>query len=351
MNLSTVRFSDIGLSNLEIPTFEDQIKMAEFKSGVEFETAFYDIFWRNGNLYLIGPYMPLTRISQIIFLIRVNKKMINSYEHEVSATKNYTSIRISFKKFDDLFLEIAGLSFTIENRCNNIGKKVFYTMQKDNHINHIKEWICINTKIHEPDSFLIYDNLSTSYNVEYLRAELLRVHPNVYVYSLPFKFGANIDGTDNYAYLQYAGLKHAIYSNFDNSGIFINMDIDEVYTHDNLFETFMKSDCSVLTIEGEWLFPDRIFKKDAELKFSDHQFVENTACLPKYIIDISDFSFSTEFYLHRVENIKNIKKHSKKFFHFRGITNNWKYNRSVQKKFDPSKHSILPISELSKLSA
>jgi len=110
------------------------------------------------------------------------------------------------------------------------GHKVMVTLQKDNPIEWIEQWMDYHYRVHGIDGFLIYDNSSTKYTVGEMDHRLSRDYLKLKIVPWPYPYGPQ--GSD-YApwdsdYGQYCMLEHAKYRYLSHASMVLNNDIDEL---------------------------------------------------------------------------------------------------------------------------
>lgn len=110
------------------------------------------------------------------------------------------------------------------------GHKVMVTLQRDNPIEWIEQWMDYHYRVHGIDAFLIYDNSSKNYTPGDLDHKLSRPYLKLKIVPWPYPYGPQ--GSD-YApwdsdYGQYCMLEHAKYRYLSNAALVLNNDIDEL---------------------------------------------------------------------------------------------------------------------------
>jgi len=110
------------------------------------------------------------------------------------------------------------------------GHKVMVTLQRDNPIEWIEQWMDYHYRVHGIDGFLIYDNASTKYDVGQLDYRLHRPYLKIKVVPWPYPYGPQ--GSDHAPwdsdYGQYCMLEHAKYRYLSHASMVLNNDIDEL---------------------------------------------------------------------------------------------------------------------------
>lgn len=142
------------------------------------------------------------------------------------------------------------------------GHKVMVTLQRDNPIEWIEQWMEYHYRVHGIDAFLIYDNSSKTYTPGELDHRLSRPYLKLKVVPWPYPYGPQ--GSD-YApwdsdYGQYCMLEHAKYRYLSNAALVLNNDIDELIvtqgpTLDQIQQQLETGPHHCLYYLGKWIEP------------------------------------------------------------------------------------------------
>ena len=165
-------------------------------------------FGDSDNNLLNYQFYDLDRVSYMV----VQTRKIDS--HIVLLSKNTDPLPIKVNHNDGYFN----------------GHKVMVTLQRDNPIEWIEQWMDYHYRVHGIDGFLIYDNASNTYTVGELDHRLSRDYLKLKIIPWPYPYGPQ--GSD-YApwdsdYGQYCMLEHAKYRYLSNASMVLNNDIDEL---------------------------------------------------------------------------------------------------------------------------
>lgn len=164
-----------------------------------------------------------------------------------------------------------GSSVEVDVRSND-GKfnriKTMVTLQKDNPIEWIRQWIEYHGKVHGIEGYLIYDNGSKTYSAGDLEARLSDLPYPITIVEWPYPYGPQ--GSD-YApwdsdYGQYVMLEHAKHRYLSNASLVLNNDIDELIVTNGItvgdIQHYLNSAQSgCLRYKGVWIEPYDIVKK------------------------------------------------------------------------------------------
>jgi hypothetical protein len=195
------------------------------------DTVFYDVFFdiRNQFLYTVGP--PFLNLRKILFPItcRIN----NDKEKRLLQIDEYFDRNIAIGKiilknlslYDENVIE-----FDFNNRFQWNGRirlnrsemksVILTTIQKDNRIQWIKEWIEYYSQNYGIDQIIIYDNNSSN------RSDLRSISDDhLMIVAWDFKYGPTRSHANQFC--QLGSLNHCRLK-FGLNNIIMNFDIDEL---------------------------------------------------------------------------------------------------------------------------
>ena len=193
--------------------------------GYDRYTVFYDVFFstKNNKLMAIGP--PLLNLKQILFPLVLE---VNGIKVEYNIVEEYPKV---FWIIIDCETEhIASWNIHFRFACGwekslEVSRSVFFstsvliTMQKDNTIRRIEDWITHYRTRFEIDQVFIYDNNSRDFE------SMASTFPNINFVAWNFPFGIITSKPNKYA--QRGALNHFLYKFTENTRIF-QFDIDEL---------------------------------------------------------------------------------------------------------------------------
>ena len=226
------------------------------KMGIELDTKtiFYDLYLNRNTNHLcgIGPalhnlkeeifpleiYIGKTRID--FFITKVKKLIFLESKKPISDTSDIKSLTLKFKTFECLVeLNNDERSRWPEYKDNN--QLTLTSLQKDNPVVWIEDWILWHCRLYEVKRVILYDN--GSYNRKELITKLRKLEPEV---SIILVFWGFPFGRYSYEYAQRGSLNHCRMrftpvdkEDGSKNWYCINVDIDEylVSPHcKNLFE-------------------------------------------------------------------------------------------------------------------
>ena len=199
------------------------------------KTIFHDVFVSptTKKLYCIGP--TLYNLKGILFPIKV---FINGQEIKLHY---YQIERLFFLESSPLSTDMSKV-LTINFQFRDFSKKIFIdlqkdencyasysdsrltisTLQKDNHIEWISDWILWHKRLHNVNRVVLYDNGSS--NLRQLIQFLPSLEPEVKIIlvSWPFPFGVQPYRSAQHGSLNHCRLKFPV-----SGGYCLNLDLDE----------------------------------------------------------------------------------------------------------------------------
>jgi len=331
-----IKLTDAGMVKRK-PRRPSKLQQSDFSEKFDYETLFYDYFIKKNSLYFIGPFISDQDANYLISLISINGISLDKLKFKIYKTKKVFKIIVD--NFNINYSLMVG-SLNLNPRVvlpYLDGKKVAYTLQKNNDIIWIADWIYEINRIHGIEDFLIYDNLSDKYNLEEISLIASRLKVNLSIVSVPYLHGPrsyNLNGVTSdwdSDFLQSAMFEHARYRFFDNSGILLNSDIDELIFFPSLVDDLIKSDVAAFTYSGRWAYISSK-QKDAAVKgiirHRDHNLIDlNVVCSNKWIVNLALLRDEAFLAVHGIINLTNQVKINNYFCHFSGISDGWKYKR------------------------
>ena len=338
--LNSFTFSQFNLPKRK-PWKEPNYELCpDFDLDFDDNTYIYDIFYNNYNLYIIMPYWgshtnSWDAVDQLKSNLLIGNKSINELPHKLINSWGTVLIFIVQCNFSDNF-SLNSIPFIPKDYTNKTDKQkiILYTLQKNNKVDWIKDYINFYIEKFAIDTAIIYDNNSSYYSPIELSNSLSNLRVPVIVHSMPFKYGPRGYGSNDWSslYLQTACLEHIRYSYASNTSILINADIDELIYLSNslsLEQHLATSNTGALKIPGFWCHPKINFIDYDHILHSDHIISENSIGRMgnKYICDLSKMD---ERHLLRVHDILDIKKNGSalevldysigRFYHFSSLS-------------------------------
>lgn len=225
------------------------------------------------------------------------------------------------------------------------GRRVVFTMSRDNELHWIKDWAHFFTQKHGADAILIYDNASTKYTSDDLR-EVLSAVPGLavsIVVDWPYKLGSiGIEGQPwDSDFGQYGLFEHARYQFLAQAKAVVNADVDEFpLTTDGepLFDIVLRSDTGYLQYRGQWV-ENASSAPEAKTSHRRHKHYfyraaiqppdnEHVLSMQKWTVDPARCPARAQWRVHLVTGMApDVLSSRVRFRHFRAITVNWRDKR------------------------
>jgi hypothetical protein len=250
------------------------------------------------------------------------------------------------------------------------GRRVVFTLSKNNRFEWIQDWIRYNRDVHGADAVLIYDNQSTEYSSRELLSALTGLSgiDRLCVAAWPFRYGPQ--GIDSRRYwdsdfCQMGGLEHARRMFLQQARSVVNSDIDELVISEDgssVFEAAESSRLGIARYNGHWVCgfegrtrvasdrsPIRVVDFDHYLRCHTIRRwgvlpvrAGATVCPPKWTVVPSRCPERAQWTPHRIKGwVNSLALNSNfSFRHFREIGNNWKYDRSARELYDDSRYAF-----------
>lgn len=336
----SVALHEVGLP-ARVPVRPVHLRQPDFDQQFDEATLFYDVFWRTGRLYLLGPPVQAKRKHQWVYALKLLARMsVNG----VPAGLLWPRLKFSGKC---LLIEIraakpgpviigghrihpSGPQFFTE------GRKFFYTKQKDESPDAIRSWIDINWHLHRPDGFVIYDDRSTRYDLPELASRLRGLPCAVYLRSFNFLRGPSAWQGSNWDsdFSQYGALEHVRHAHLPPNALMVNCDIDEIIEPGGVFEQAERH--AVVRFKGRWVYCE---DPDLDGTHLGHTIGElDAACPFKWVVNLARLPWKASLEVHSVSKADDVVTSETVYRHHRGVNSSWKYDRSGAHMFDPTRH-------------
>ena len=231
------------------------------------------------------------------------------------------------------------------NRNNGLlnNKSVMVTLQKNNPVSWIQQWIKYHKDTLDVDAFLIYDNASTIYNTKQLEKSLKDLGVVVTVVNWPFPYGPQ--GSDfapwDSDYGQYVMLEHAKIRYLNQASIVLNNDIDELIvpkgiTLKDITEFLKNNSVQCLRYRGVWIEPyDIVNSQSADQIPFDQRHVKNYYCSDpnnkigigyKWMLVPGKVNLNQQWLVHHI-NGQSIENDQLQYCHYLSHNTNWSWRR------------------------
>jgi 2-polyprenyl-3-methyl-5-hydroxy-6-metoxy-1,4-benzoquinol methylase len=355
-----------------------EFQAAGFDDEFDALTFFYDVLvvdrGRAKDLVLLGP--PLMELFPIFCRAKIGGHPVASVMSNYYLRDRCCDIWVSNWKQNavDLEFDFGTYRLAPQAAAHHLyaGKRVLYTLSKNNEIEWILDWVRFHACNHGANAVLIYDNASTKYSSERLERSLRTVFHTfeINVVNWPFKYGpeglSKDSGWDS-DFCQAGALQDARFRFLQTSASVLNCDVDELVlssSGESIFEVTERAESGYTVFRGKWISNATAARLSIPKGFSPFRHGhfrylerEPNVCPPKWCVVPSRCSMEDQWGTHSVRN-KDLAACSSPAFayrHFRSISTNWKYQRYQPilpdpklDKFDVALNRALARSERSK---
>jgi hypothetical protein len=343
--MNEITLDELGLEK-RISTRKIDQRQENFDQNFDSETFCYDIFSRDGRTIFISPPNDDNAWSEALKKIKIDGFPVSEYEFKLYKNKIHKLI----VNHPAATIDLSHRSLSIKSlpKILNCRKRVLYTLQRDNDIRWIIDWVQLNVARHKINCVVIYDNNSTVTDYKELFSFFENTNIELIVKEVPFKYGPeayNGSGWDS-DFLQYAMFEHVRYYCCNPESIILNSDIDEIVITANGDSVFNmpNRDNSVCLFYGKWVVvQNQPFLDNDWRQHSKHNMIElNSTCPTKWVARLDGLSDSCFLRVHEVAGIscKYMDETEVLYLHHKGINNNWKYNRGGPVTLNAELHRI-----------
>lgn len=222
-------------------------------------------------------------------------------------------------------------------------KIVMVTLQKDNPIEWIQQWVHYHHNVLGVDGFLIYDNNSTKYDIIKLEYCLKLTGATIQVVSWPYPYGPQ--GSDfapwDSDYCQLSMLEHSKLRYLGNAALVLNNDIDEYLvtkgvTLTDVADYLKNNKVNSLKCKGVWIAPyDYANKCSANsVTLIDRQAKDYYCVDPDYKVGLgykwmlvpTDDTINQQWVVHQVSG-KMVESAQIYYAHLLAMNTNWSWER------------------------
>lgn len=335
-----------------------------FAEKFDHRSLFYDVFRsRNGrHVYLIGPVAislePVLEELTVTGLQSGTKTKLQIH-HALQAV----ICRVALPKQDQtIALEFAGQRHEVQIQPNHSdlfkGQRLLLSINKNNHLTWLKDWAEFYVKEHGATAILLYDNGSTLYTLDELRAAISSVEGIKTTLVVPW---VHPFGMHNYEYRDKRNKGHWAY--FAQPPMFtqalrkygmqarsiLNVDIDELVVSPFRRSIFKAAERSLWgTVKFNRLWIENIRAPSNQLPRHAEFFVRKKGWAAKNIskkwaLDPSRAwlgGWKAQPWTHAINNWFSLAGARVDFYgyHVTPINTNWHWDRSVEIAFDPKIH-------------
>lgn len=351
------------------PTRPVEHRGAEFDARYDADTLFFDVFHgAQRRVVMVGP--PFLNLLPALKEMTVTARPSGeNCRFEIRELDRHGQIHVEVPDGTEA-LTLATAFGTVDVTISPseldlfAGRRVLFTLSKNNHLGWIQDWIRFARDIHGAEAVLIYDNSSTHYTPDALAAAIAAVDGIAVarVVTWPFRYGPQ--GLDAWRfwdsdYCQHGAWEHARRRFLQAARSAQNADVDEMVVSTDgrsVFEAAENDPFGVVRYAGRWItgISDRP-RDDREVRrHLDYHVVTREQMVRRYGILSVDTQRSpqkwtvvpalcpegAQWRAHSIAGWLPAQRTSSAFSyrHFREINDSWKYDRLGTDVFDPAQH-------------
>ena len=337
-----------------------EFRQPGFDEAFDASTLFYDLVWsrvkHRNNLIFICP--SFFNLFPSFYGGRIGGKPLASTISNYYLRDTCADVWIPNWDSDTVELEFDFGSYrlTPQNSATHLyqGKRVLYTLSKDNEVSWIIDWVQFHARNHGANAVLIYDNASTQYAGEDLERSLREAFPGfeINVVDWPYKYGPQgfKGGWWDSSFCQAAAFQDARFRFLDSASSVLNLDIDELVVSEkgeSVFDITEKSRNGCTIFNGRWIssvttgtHPD--LNSPSDFRHDYFRYLKRTepACPKKWCVVPRRCRLDEHWGAHTVSGLDLPSSYSDSFSyrHFQSMATNWKYQRVRPVVFDPKLH-------------
>jgi hypothetical protein len=333
-------------------------------SQMDFKTLAHDVFSSAGRTILSGPRLfDLKGFLKGKFLI---DGMDVSRRLRTSEHSRHQRMVIPIAGYE-LSVSALGENWTLpinpDGNAIFAGKRVIFTLSKNNSLEWIRDWVMYYATNHGINGVLIYDNNSDAYTVDELAKALSDIEEvEIVIVPWPFKFGHGRRATGQqitrFAFCQRGAWENAHFRFLSRAAWVIDPDIDEllVFKGGSIARELALHPKSIgLSFNTRRISPVTWNADTQSTSFVDyfHSSAAYASGNPKWVIVpervatrnkwLRVFLPEAVWETHRMAGLKKIHNSTTQYFaHFSAINTGWKDKKRHRESVahDPSKHVL-----------
>lgn len=360
-----------------IPSRNIKFQDLNFLSKYDYSTIFYDVFFSfdRREILCIGPdlqnlydiilnsnFFILDKLNNNIIQVKKENIIIENLNHIVRI--NIPNLLYSIDCFNLNLLiksDIYNFNIPIGSNYSDLlrDKNVLITLNKNNKLNDISNWVIINSKINKINALLFFDNASTDYSYDDLQHNLA-ANTNLdvlIIFHTPFTYGPiggrgskiakiyNVYIPFDSNYLQFGTFEIAHQRFLSQTNHIFNSDIDEIIVDDNFGYgiNYLDNSKKIFNIPSYLINFPELFLSNS---YFNPPFIFSREGASKYIISGDCLSKTSQLCVHFINDASNKDiwpnpDESIRYRHFFQIHNGWNYpNRRKCIPYDNKLHIL-----------
>lgn len=314
-------------------------------------TLFYNVFWRDGHVVLVGP--PLVNLAPAVLAgLRFDglPPPVAPVVRNFDRTDVITYAMSARPRRVTLDIGGAHLAARIlpDHAAPLSGRRALVTLSKNNELVWIRDWIDFHVRTHGVDAVVLYDNASDRYTPPELLHHISSV-PGIrtaIVVPWPFVFGPQAD-PDHWDsdYCQYGMLEDVRRRFLAEARAMFQVDVDELIVGPggDIVDALDRSPTGALRFPGRWL--STVSSDPAappRHRHFHHTFASNYLAATKWVAIPGRIPDAVQMRVHDLfgPDFDLATSERPLFRHFKAISTNWKSRRSDLVPHDPAIHEV-----------
>lgn len=318
-----------------------------FSDNFDARTLFYDCFWHadGRRVLLVGP--PIEPFHRRARFIADPGGVALSARQFSSLSTTVTELRGAPASASVIRAEIGGEVHLLPIRPSSVralaGRRLLFSINRDNDLAWIREWASFHAKVHGTDAVILFDNGSTKYAADEV-LDVLREVPGIAVAgvpSWPYSFGPVDQAVKRDPYwarfLQIGSMSVLLRRYGEQAYGLLDCDIDELAgtrSGQSIYQLAKQSRDGLIAFHGQWIEATGPGTRHRDFcqRLSDPS---KARCRPrKWALDPSRpwvGKLSVHPYWHWIEGRPPFSKTMPEdalYWHFRGINTDWKSARN-----------------------
>jgi hypothetical protein len=344
-----------------VPPRPPELRNAAYAAQFDWDTLFYDVYRVGRHVVFQGP--PLLNLRGPLeqsgyFSDRLRGLFARARLIERNRSSEYWVRDDAERIVFDGRLGHYDIAVQPNLSAQFAGRRVLHTLSRNNDIAWILDWVRFYVAVHGADAVLLYDNASTNYASDSLRAALCETFPGLVtaVVDWPFPYGPQggmagaVGGVEtpwDSDYCQTGSLQHARFRFLGEARSVLNVDIDELVLSPggkSIFAATERSRRGFTKFEGRWVSattPHAVVRgqgRHGDFWLRDE--AETDECPPKWCVVPGKTSRVKHCWsVHNLFGARANRRLSGEFAyaHMRGISHGWKENRWDAVLHDPAR--------------
>ena len=331
-----------------VPRSARSERPAEFYKAFDTKTLFYDCFWDadGKRVLLVGPPPYGLDLKSATFTARPSGDRLQA-RFWPSLSTMITELPSAPSGTTSIEVALAGEQFSLQVQPNAsaelAGKRLLFTINKNNDLAWIREWAEYHARLHGTEAIVLFDNASARYDVREVHGVLASVPgiTHVGVHHWPYSFGPFDPALKANPYwgrfLQIASMSVVLRRYGEHAYGLLDCDIDELAgtrSGASIYDLAHHSRGGLVVFRGTWIEASGQGARHRD--YMEHLSDPKAAHSPqrKWALDPTrpgGRRLSVHPYWHWIEGRAWFSKSMPDdalYWHFKGINTNWKQDRT-----------------------